>query len=335
MATPREDGFAMPAEFAPHARTIMGWPARRELWRSELAQAKVDYAAVANAIAAFEPLTMVVRPEDVPEARAALAGEVELVAEPLDDSWLRDNGPLFLLSGDGRELRASVFHFNAWGEKFTPYDADDRLGDTLCERWQVQAYHAEIVLEGGAVHVDGAGLVATTEQCLLHPSRNPSLGRDEIEARVLEFLGADEMLWLGQGLLEDRDTDGHVDLIFAFTGPRAAVIQTVPEGNPNFDACAENVARARAAGLSVIEFPHLHYGEVAGEPTAMSYLNLYLCNGAAIVPTAGADPDEAALAHLAEVFPEREIVPVPGLALAYGGGGPHCITQQVPATREG
>ena len=324
----------MPAEFAPHERTIMGWPTRRELWGSQLAQAKIDYAAVANAIAAFEPLTMVVQPEDADEARAALAGDVEIVAEPIDDSWLRDNGPLFLVSADASERRASIFDFNAWGEKFTPYDNDARLAATLAERWKVPAYRAGMVLEGGSVHVDGAGLVVTTEQCLLHPSRNPSLAREEIEERVLEYLGASEMLWLGQGLLEDRDTDGHVDLIFAFAGPRAAVIQTVPEGNPNFDNCAENVARARAAGLSVIEFPHLVYGEIAGEPTAMSYLNLYLCNGAAIVPTVGGEVDAAALAQLGEVFPEREIIPVPGMVLAYGGGGPHCITQQVPATRD-
>jgi agmatine deiminase len=329
MSTPREDGFAMPAEFAPHERTIMGWPARAALWGDQLAQAKVEYAGVANAIAAFEPVTMVVRPQDAPEARAALTDTVELIEEPIDDSWLRDNGPIFLLRG--RERAASVFRFNAWGEKFTPYEDDARLARRLCERWGVPAYDPGMVLEGGSVHVDGAGLVLTTEQCLLHPSRNPAMDRAAIERRVLDYLGASEMVWLGQGLVEDRDTDGHVDLIAQFTGPRAAVLQTVPEGNPNFDACAENVERARAAGIGVIELPFLHAGEVAGEAVAMSYLNLYLCNGAAIVPTAGADPDVAALALLAEVFPEREIVPVPGLVLAYGGGGPHCITQQVPA----
>ena len=333
MATPREDGFAMPAEFAPHERTIMGWPTRRELWGTELEQAKRDYVDVANAIAAFEPVTMVASPGDAEEARAALTAGVDVVAEPIDDSWLRDNGPLFLLSADGSERRASLFGFNAWGEKFTPYDDDAALAAKLCASWEVATYEPGMVLEGGSVHVDGAGLVVTTEQCLLHPSRNPSLGREEIEARVLEYLGAREMLWLGQGLIEDRDTDGHIDLIFAFTGPRAAVIQTVPEQNHNFPNCAENVARARAAGLAVIEFPHLASGEVAGEPTTMSYLNLYLCNGAAIVPTSGGPEDEAALAQLGEVFPEREIIPVPGFVLAYGGGGPHCITQQVPAVR--
>jgi agmatine deiminase len=331
MGTPRDDGFAMPAEFAQHERTIMGWPTRRELWEGELVQAKRDSATVANAIAAFEPVTMVVRPDDAAEARAALSANVEVFEVPIDDSWLRDNGPIFLLSSDGRERAASVFGFNAWGEKFTPYDHDAKVAAALCERWGVRTYDPGMVLEGGSVHVDGTGLVLTTEQCLLHPSRNPELSRAEIEHRVLEYLGAVELVWLGQGLLEDRDTDGHVDLIAQFTGPRAAVLQNVPEDNPNAANCAENIARARAAGIAVTEFPHLHYGEVAGEPVAMSYLNLYLCNGAAIVPTAGADPDEAALAQLAEVFPEREIVPVPGMVLAYGGGGPHCITQQVPA----
>lgn len=335
MATPLHDGFAMPAEFAPHERTIMGWPTRRELWGPELAQAKIDYAAVANAIAAFEPVTMVASPADAEEARAALDSGVEIVAEPIDDSWLRDNGPIFLLSGDGAERRASLFGFNAWGEKFTPYENDAALAGKLASRWEVATYEPAMVLEGGSVHVDGAGMVVTTEQCLLHPSRNPEMSREEIEARVLEYLGASEMLWLGQGLIEDRDTDGHVDLIFAFTGPRAAVVQTVGEENHNFPSCMENVSRARDAGLAVIEFPHLIYGEVAGEPTAMSYLNLYLCNGAAIVPTSGGPQDEPALAQLAEVFPEREIVPVPGFVLAYGGGGPHCITQQVPAVRAG
>src|SRR5688500_9666070 len=166
MTTPREDGFAQPAEFAPHERTIMGWPTRRELWGSELAQAKLDYAAVANAIAAFEPVTMVASPADAEEARAALAGNVEIVAEPVDDSWLRDNGPMCLLSGDGAERRASLFGFNAWGEKFTPYDDDAALAAKLCSRWEVSTYEPGMVLEGGSVHVDGAGMVVTTEQCL-------------------------------------------------------------------------------------------------------------------------------------------------------------------------
>jgi agmatine deiminase len=331
MPTPREDGFAMPGEFAAHERTIMGWPTRRELWKGQLSKAKADYADVANAIAAFEPVAMVARPEDVEEARAALAGNVEIVDLPIDDSWLRDNGPIFLLDADGNRA-ASVFAFNAWGERFSPYEDDARLARRLLRRWDEAAYDPGMVLEGGSVHVDGAGLVLTTEQCLLHPSRNPDLTREAIEARVLEFLGADTMVWLGQGLVEDRDTDGHVDLIAQFTGPRAAVLQAVADGDPNAAICAENLARARAAGIAVIEFEHLHRGEVAGEPTTMSYLNLYLCNGAAIVPVCGEPAsDEPALAQLREVFPEREIVGVPGMVLAFGGGGPHCITQQVPA----
>ena len=330
MRTPRDDGFRMPPEFARHERTLMGWPSRRELWEDQLGQAKADYAEVANAIAAFEPVTMLVSPEDAAEARAALASGVELLERPIDDSWLRDNGPIFLTRGD--ERAAACFAFNAWGEKFTPYADDAAVARWLCSHWGVKAYEPGIVLEGGSVHVDGAGLVLTTEQCLLHPSRNPDLAREQIDERVLAYLGADELVWLGQGLVEDRDTDGHVDLIAQFTGPRAAVMQTVPETNPNAASCHENLRRARAAGIGVIEFPHLAYGTVAGEDVCMSYLNLYLCNGAAIVPVSGEEPDFAALTQLAEVFPDREIVGVPGMVLAYGGGGPHCITQQVPAT---
>jgi agmatine deiminase len=249
----------------------------------------------------------------------------------IDDSWLRDNGPIFLLDGDGGRA-AAVFEFNAWGEKFAPYADDAALARRLCSLLGVPVYEAGMVLEGGSVLTDGAGIVVTTEQCLLHPNRNPVMTRGEIEQRLIDHLGASQVVWLRDGLIEDRDTDGHVDLIAAFTGPRAAVMQTVPAGNPNFDGCLENLERARAAGISVIPFEHLHYDTVEREPVTMSYLNLYLCNGAAIVPVAGSpEVDEAALAQLAEVFVDREVVGVPGVVLAYGGGGPHCITQQVPS----
>ncbi len=140
----------------------------------------------------------------------------------------------------------------------------------------------------------------------------------------------ERILWLGQGLLEDRDTDGHVDLIAAFTRPGHVLLQTVAPENPNYENCEENRARLRANGVAVTEMPLLSYAEVAGDSVVVSYLNFYICNGAVIVPTAGAETDQAALELIAEAYPGREIVPVPGRVLAYGGGGPHCITQQVP-----
>ena len=330
MATPRDDGFAMPPEWAEHERTVMAWPARAELWGGTLENAKREYAGVANAIAAFEPLTMVARPgADAAEARAALDGAAEVVELPLDDSWVRDNGPIVLRDGAGRRA-AAVFAFNAWGERFLPYDEDARLAGRLAGHLGLPAYEAGMVLEGGSVLVDGTGVVLTTEQCLLHPNRNPTLTREDIERRLLDFLGAEQVVWLRSGLVEDRDTDGHVDLIAAFTEPGRLLLQQAPVVDPNFDRCAENLARATAAGLDVIALEHLPRTQVAGEDVAVPYLNLYICNGGVIVPTCGAETDPDALRVIGAAFPGREVVGVPGAVLAYGGGGPHCITQQVP-----
>jgi agmatine deiminase len=333
MATPRAVGLAMPPEWAPHERTLMAWPCRRELWGDQLEAAKAEYAACANAIAAFEPVTMVCAgPDDVAEARAALAGPVDLIELPIDDSWLRDSGPVFVTGSDGR--RAAVhFRFNAWGEKFAPWDRDAAVGARLAGYLGARVYAAPIVLEGGAIAVDGAGALVTTEQCLLNPNRNPGVPREELEDQLRDYLGVERIVWLGEGLVEDRDTDGHVDLIAAFIGPGRLLLQSAPAGDPNHERMARNRERALAAGLEVVDMPVLGRTEVAGEAVAVSYLNLYVCNGAVIVPLAGADPDQEALERIGDVFGGREVVGVPGVITAYGGGGPHCITQQVPLGR--
>jgi agmatine deiminase len=321
----------MPAEWAPHERTLMAWPCRRELWGDALSEARRDHAAVAAAISAFEPLTMVANPgEEAAEARRRLPAEVELLELPIDDSWLRDSGPAFVLDDDG--ARAGVhFRFNGWGEKFTPNDRDEAAGGELARRYGDRVVEVPFVLEGGSIGVDGEGTLITTEECLLHPSRNPSMTREEIEAGLREHLGAERVVWLGHGLVEDRDTDGHVDLIAAFTRPGQVLLQAVAEDDPNFARMEDNAARLAAAGLDVLRLPFLPRVEVHGEPVAASYMNFYVANGAVIVPLAGLETDEEALATIAAAYPGREAVGVPGTILAYGGGGPHCITQQVPA----
>jgi agmatine deiminase len=319
----------MPAEWAPHERTLMAWPCRKDLWGTELGQARDDYATVVNAIAAFEPVTLVARPEDVADARAAVTAAVEVLPRPIDDSWLRDTGPIFVLDEAGRRTGVH-FRFNGWGESYTPYDGDEDAGRWLVEHLGDPLVEAPLVLEGGSIAVDGQGVLLTTEECLLNPNRNPDLTRDEIEALLRSHLGIQRVVWLGQGLIEDRDTDGHVDLIASFCAPGRVLLQTVAEDNPNFERCEENRRRARAAGLEVRPVDRLAYVEVAGEQVAVSYLNHYVCNGAVIVPVAGTDDDEPALDAIGSAFADREIVAVPGRVLAYGGGGPHCITQQVP-----
>jgi agmatine deiminase len=324
--------FRMPAEWAAHDRTLMAWPAREEMWGERYEDAQTVHAEVANAIAAFEPVTMVARPRDRKRARAACGEGVTVSEIPIDDSWMRDSGPIFVLDGAGR--RAGVdFGFNAWGEKFTPYDDDAEVAARLLERLQEERVDAhDFILEGGSIAVDGEGTLVTTEQCLLHPKRNPALSREEIARRLQDELGVHTVIWLGQGLVEDLDTDGHVDNICAFIAPGRVLLQTVAEeSNPNWANTRENAERLRAAGLEVVELPLLPYVDHDGPPTVVPYTNFYICNRAVIVPVAGQETDEEALALVGGLYPGREVVAVPGLTLALGGGGVHCITQQVPA----
>jgi agmatine deiminase len=322
----------MPPESAEHDLTIMAWPCRKELWDDLMPAAKAEYAGVANTIAEFERVVMMTPPADVADARKALSGRVDVVEIPLDDSWTRDSGPIFCLDQQGR--RAGVhFGFNAWGGKYSRWDRDERSGQDVAERYGDAVYRAPLVLEGGSIIIDSLGRLVTTEQCLLHPNRNPTLSRSDIQSALKDYLGATEVIWLGRGLVEDRDTDGHVDLIAAFTDSGSLLLQTRPPADPNHEHMAENHQRARQAGYDVIDFGPLSRAQLGGQTVVHSYLNLYLCNRAAIVPLAGGasrGTDEEAIDLLREALPGREVVGVAGLTLAFGGGGPHCITQQIP-----
>jgi agmatine deiminase len=336
MTTPAAAGLTMPPEWAPHERTLMAWPCRRELWDGQMAAAKAESAGVANAIAAFEPVTMVAgSPADAAQARAACGAGVEIVELPIDDSWLRDSGPIFVVDDPAAPTTRTGVHFgfNAWGDKFEGYANDQAIGARLAEYVGAAVVEAPLVLEGGSIAVDGAGVLLTTEQCLLHPNRNPGLGRDQIERHLQEQLGVSQVVWLGQGLVEDRDTDGHVDLIAAFTKPGTVLLQRAAADNPNHDNLAANREIAVAAGLEVLDFDPLAYAEVDGEPVVASYMNFYVGDRFVVVPIAGQpELDAEALARIGEAYDgTKEIIGVPGVIHAFGGGGPHCITQQVPA----
>jgi agmatine deiminase len=324
----------MPAEWAPHERTLMGWPCRAAIWGDHLDAAEAEYAGVAQAIAEHEPVTMLARPADAERAAARCGRGVEVVEMALDDSWLRDTGPVYV-TGHGR--RAGVdFTFNAWGEKFRPY-ADDAA---LAERWLALGdearIDAELVCEGGAIVTDGEGTVLTTESCLLNPNRNRALTRAEIERRLAGALGASTVVWVPYAI-DDRDTDGHIDLVAAFCAPGQVVLQGGEDPAwPGTDRlamvrrCIEGALDASSRALRVTEVPVLPTVEIDGEIYAVPYLNLYICNGAVIVPVTGHAADADMLDIIGDSFADRVVVPVPGRILAAGGGGPHCITQQVP-----
>jgi agmatine deiminase len=329
-ATPRADGFRMPAEWAPHEATLIAWPthSRAALWGELFERAEQEYAGVANTIAAFEPVVMIVDPPQEREVRGQLREDIQLLPIPIDDSWVRDSGPIFVVADDGR--RAVVdFRFNGWGGRYLPCDRDDALPAALAAHFGLPRYEAPLVLEGGAITVDGVGTLITTTSCLQNANRNPGTSQHEIDRVLRDYLGVERVIWFPQGWSQSRDTDGHVDGIAMFIAPgQLLLLDPSDAADPDAALAAQNkdvLAATPDARGRTIEVVPLDPGEVVDIP----YANIYLGNGFAIVP-GGTPVDDAIVEQLAEALPAREIVLVAARTLHEGGGGPHCITQQVP-----
>lgn len=326
--------FFMPAEWWPHERCWMAWPCNPGIWTRGLDVARENFAQVVRAILEFEPVTLLVRPQDRVEARRLCGDQVEYWDYPLDDSWMRDFGPSFVVDGAGA-VAGVDWQFNGWGKY--PHEHDRHVARHVLERLGLPRIEAPLVLEGGAIHVDGEGTVLTTAQCLLHPNRNPGLSQREIEALVLRYLGASHMIWLPQGIKDD-DTDGHIDEIACFVAPGVvlALVGSEPDDvdyaplQNNLDVLrAATDARGRRLDVVTIEQPQPVYR--GSERISQSYVNFYIANGGIVMPAFGdARRDESARGTLAELFPRRKILQVPARELAYGGGNIHCITQQQP-----
>ncbi|MFQ6017029.1 MAG: agmatine/peptidylarginine deiminase [Kiloniellaceae bacterium] len=337
MPLPAEDGFFMPAEWARHSRCWMAWPCREALWGERLDAAREGSAEVAKAIAEFEPVTMIANPENVAEASLRCGSGVACLPMAHDDSWLRDTAPTFVIDGRGR-VAGVDWRFNAWGNKYERYERDAATAGAVLEHLDLPRYAAPLVLEGGAIHVDGEGTLLTSEQCLLNPNRNPDLDRAEIERLLAGHLGIRQVIWLGQGL-EDDETDGHVDNLACFVKPGAVLaLSTDDPEDPNYPALQDNLKRLRAARdakgreLEVVAVNQPARGEGDdGKRLAKSYVNFYIANGGVVMPTFEDAQDEPAFEILAKCFPEREVRRVSAVDIVHGGGGVHCITQQQPA----
>ena len=326
----------MPGEWAPHSRCWMAWPCREALWGEGLAAARDATAEVAKAIAAFEPVTLVANPDSLAEASLRFSTGVSCLPMALDDSWMRDIGPSFLVDGKGG-LAGIAWRFNGWGERYLPYDRDQAVAAAVLDHLDVERIDAPLILEGGAIHVDGEGTLITTEECLLNANRNANLWREEIERLLAGHLGIRKVIWLGRGLVDD-DTDGHVDNLACFVKPGVVLAQTAsdPE-DANHERLADNLARlrqttdAKGRRLEVIEVeqPKARLGD-DGRRLGLSYVNLYLANGGVVMPSFEDPADQKAYETVVRCFPERQVVQVPALDILPGGGGIHCITQQQP-----
>jgi agmatine deiminase len=356
--TPAADGFRMPGEFEPHSGCWMAWPERPDNWRLGAKPAQEAFAAVAEAIAESEPVTMAVSDAQFENCRATLPPSVRVVEVSTDDAWMRDTGPSFVVDGAGGR-RGVDWRFNAWGGSdgglYFPWDRDDRVAAKVLEIEGADRYRAPIVLEGGAIHCDGEGTVLTTEECLLNPNRNPELSKEQIELVLLEYLGAEKVIWLGAGVFED-ETDGHVDNLACFAQPGTVLLSwSDDEDDPQHAISRDARERLEAAtdaqgrSLEVALLPSpgplqisaeeaegvdAAEGTVprrAGDRLAASYVNFYLGDSRIVYPLLDPRHDADAAAILRRTFPEREVVGAAAREILLGGGNIHCITQQVPA----
>jgi agmatine deiminase len=333
MKDPRDLGLFMPGEWEKHTCCWMAWPARVDLWPN-IEATKKAYADVANTIAEFEPVNLLVLPSMLDDARAYLSKNVEIIEMSIDDSWTRDSGPNFLINDSGL-LAGSTWEFNAWGDKFRPYDQDALMGSRILDWVSVDEYISTMIAEGGGITVDGEGTVITTESCFPNKNRNPHLTKKEIESELCRTLGASKVIWI-PGDPNETGTDGHIDGIAAFIEPGRILVEISPDSSDPHYRVGQNNVKAlkniKDAKGRTLEIDFIYEGDysVLEFDECRSYINSYLANGAVIVPGYNHERDLLAVETYQKIYPDREVVQIQISDIAIGGGGIHCITQQQP-----
>lgn len=329
--------WRMPDEGEPHLRTWMAFGTSAEIWGKRLnRKVQQNLGAIARAIAQFEPVSMLVRPEETELARQLAGPGIELVPVALNDLWIRDSGPVYVHNESGRA--AVDFNFNGWGGK-QEHKSDAMVAAEVAKRAGVPTIHTELVLEGGAIEVDGRGTAIVTESCVLNDNRNRGRSKSEVEAELRRLLGLHKVIWL-PGIAGMDITDGHTDFYARFAGP-GVVVAGLDNDPGSFDyevtrrhldiLTSATDAAGRPLHVEVLEAPAQGRDEFESEDFAAGYINFYLANGGVIAPQFG-DPqaDTKAKSTLERLFPGRRVVQLDIDGIAAGGGGIHCATQQEP-----
>lgn len=343
--TPKKDGFRMPGEWEPRRRTFIQWPVRdgkngrTGLWPDGMEVIKETYAKVAKAIAEYEELVMIAPGCMYEEVKGYCGDKVKICSLPIDDSWIRDNGPTFLVN-ENQELAEVKWRFTSYGEKYQTHYNDSKIPEHLGIIYDVPVYTTHLAVEGGGIHSDGQGTILTTESVLLKDSRNSQYTKEEITYLLEEYLGGDQVIWLKSGLYGDL-TDGHVDNTACFVKPGVIMAQACYDKNdPDYEIFKTNLeilkaARDRSSGLPYeiieVEKPPVTYYK--GQILTLSYINYLPVTGAIILPVFGGtaeETDKKAVELFKKVFPDKDIVTIDGTPICRGGGCIHCITQQMP-----
>ncbi len=334
----------MPAEWEPHAATWLSWPRREGIsFPDSFDRVLPALRATVEALVESEKVCVnVCNSAHESEAQDVLRGlptkRISFYRIPTNEPWCRDHGPVFLTRDLDPKLAIVDWDYNAWGNKYPPFDLDEVVPTRLAQILDVPVFYPRMILEGGAIDVNGAGALLTTESCLLNPNRNPNLRREEIEQRLRDFLGVREILWLGDGIAGD-DTDGHIDDLTRFVSQRTVV--TVVEEDRDDKNCKplqENLARLRemkidGRKIDIVTLPMPKRIVREGLRLPASYANFYIANTYVLVPTFADPADEVALSILRECFPDRRVIGIDCRELIWGLGTFHCLTQQQPAIK--
>lgn len=328
----------MPDEAEQHKRTWMAFGASKQIWGSRLLpEVQRNLATIAKTIAKYEPVSMLVRANDYNFAKKLVGPTVELIKFPLDDLWMRDTGPVFVITEEGKKA-AIDFNFNGWGEK-QEYARDAKVAGFVSARSKTKTLTTGLVLEGGGIEVDGHGTAIITESCVLNPNRNPGVSKKECEKELKELLGLEKIIWL-PGIAGKDITDGHTDFYARFARPGVVVAGFDPDPE-SFDHAvtkkhleillSETDNKGRKLRVVTITGPEYVRSKYETDDFAAGYINFYVCNGAVIAPQFGDKrADQRAKQKLQHLFPNRDIVQINIDGIAAGGGGIHCTTQQEP-----
>ncbi len=342
--TPKELGYYFPAEFAPHTATWLSWPHKEASWPGKIDAIYPYYAQFIAKLAESELVRIIV--SDAKMEAFALSyiekagvdlSKVSFYHFPTNDAWCRDHGPAFLVNPDAEHKKAIVdWGYNAWGGKYPPFDLDDVIPTKIGEHFNLPVFHPGIVMEGGSVEFNGAGTILTSTACLLNPNRNPHLNQDQIETYLRDYYGAEQILWVDEGIVGD-DTDGHIDDTIRFVNEDTVLTVVETDHNDeNYALLQHNLRQLRqmrllnGKQLNIIELPMPEAVVYDDQRLPASYANFYIANKSVIVPTYRSKMDDKALQIIQEAFPSREVVGIDSTEIIWGLGSFHCLSQQEP-----
>ena len=342
--TPKDKNYIMPAEWEQHKCCWMQWPhdnpefnsyAEVPTWSHfDIEKGRIAWSNVANSISNFEPVKMIVHPDNIANALKLLNEKVEILSFVNDDAWARDSGAIFLLNKE-KKLGGVDWEFNGWG-KFSPYDSDNKIAKFMIEEAKATYFKNDMILEGGSIHTDGEGTLLTTEQCLLNKNRNPELSKEQIEKNLKDYLGVNKIIWLKNGT--DEGTDGHVDNIACFVAPgKILALSCLDKHDSFYDQINENLeilktsVDSRGRTLEIIELEMSYKRLIPNDDEPSSYINFYIANKGVVMPSFDDEKaDKNAQKIVQKTFPDRKIIVINGIDISMGGGNVHCITQQQP-----